>query len=186
MLNRYRPLIPVLIMTACCISTLLFWLQGTATIEDTPVYYELNAKHYGAFAATGATLASFFLLRRYFKYFFALTFVLGFVGLLNFTIAEMSMGISFGPLRIGVSPALALIGFVTCLLYPQRIASKLAALIKPSDEKIAKVQREEIATFKTRFSRKTTEELAQIVAADALIPSALSAARELLRERQQL
>ncbi|MDO7849273.1 hypothetical protein Q5H92_23115 [Hymenobacter sp. M29] len=180
--SRYRPLVPALIMAICCISTLIFWLKGTTNEAGAPVDYVLNAKHYGAFVATGATLASFFFLRRYFKYFFALTFLLGVLGLINFTLSEVNFYIAFGSLQIGSSPTLAIIGLVTFFLYPKRITTKLSALIKPSEEKIARAQQEEIAAFKERFSKKTAEELSQIVMANALVPSALIAARELLRE----
>lgn len=184
MLTRYRPLIPALILAAFCISTLIFWLKGTTTDEGAPADYVLTAKHYGAFAATGATLASFFLLRHYFKYLFGLTFLLGILGLINFTISEMNVGLAVGPLQIGLSPVLALTGIVAYLLYSQRINAKLLSLTKPSEEKVARAQQDEIALFKDRFAQKSTEELTQIVNTNSLVAPAVIAAQQLLKERQ--
>ncbi|MBJ6109165.1 hypothetical protein JAO73_09095 [Hymenobacter sp. BT523] len=170
-------------MAICSLSTILLWLKGTTTDDGAPADYVLNFRHYGAFAAVTATLASYFLARRYFKYFFALTFLLGVVGLINFTISEIKVGLTLGPLQIGLSPILVAVGIVTYLLYSNRINAKLLALLQPSEEKVAKVQEEEIEEFKEKFARKSTEELTQIVAANALLPNALLAAKQLLKER---
>jgi hypothetical protein len=184
MYQRYRPLLPILVLLAFCISTIIFKIIGTTTDDGTPSDYVLGAKHYGAFLATGVTLASFFLLRSYFKYLFLLTFLLGLFGLINFTIAERSLGLTLGDVRIGLSTVVVVVGIITYLLNRQRINTSLFALIKPSDEKVAQIRQDEIADFKDRFSRKSTEELAQIVAAKALVPSALAAAQQLIQERQ--
>lgn len=183
MLARYRPLLPTLLLAACCLSTLIFWLKGTTTDEGAPADYVLSAKHYGAFAATGATLAAFFLCRRYYKYFLALTLLLGMFGLLNFIISETNVSVAFGPLRIGISVVVAVVGLLTYILYANRVYAKLLALVVPSEEKIRKVQQQEVATFEERFARKSTEELAAIVAANALVPAAVTAARQLLKQR---
>ncbi|GAB3743134.1 hypothetical protein GCM10027594_22420 [Hymenobacter agri] len=180
---RYRPLLPTLLLAACCLSTLVFWLKGTTTDEGAPANYVLSAKHYGAFAATSATLAAFFFCRHYYKYFLALTLLLGMFGLLNFIISETNVSVAFGPLRISISLVVAAIGLITYILYASRVNAKLLALAAPSDEKIRKVQQQEIATFKERFARKSTEELAAIVAANALVPTAVAAARQLLAQR---
>lgn len=183
MLARYRPLLPTLLLAACCLSTLAFWLKGTTTDEGAPADYVLSAKHYGAFAATGATLAAFFLCRHYYKYSLALTLLLGTFGLLNFIISETNVSIAFGPLRISISVVVAAVGLLTYLLYASTVHAKLLALVSPSEEKIRKAQQQEVATFEERFARKSTEELAAIVAADTLVPAAVTAARQLLKQR---
>ena len=113
-----------------------------------------------------------------------LTCGLGVIDLINFTALQTTWGIRFGDTVVGLSPALLLVGVATYLLNYQGVNTFLFSLIKPSDQKIAEIQREEIADFKGRFSPKSTQELKQIVTANKLVPSALSAARQLLNERQ--
>ncbi|OGX81055.1 hypothetical protein BEN49_16310 [Hymenobacter coccineus] len=181
--KRYAPLLPVLVLAGCCISTIVTALGGTVELDGTTYGFALTTKHYGALAATAASVVSFFWLRKYYKYFLALIFVLGFCGLINFTVTQTSVGIGFDELRIGLSPLMLLFGVLVYATNSKKINRFLAALVKPSDKKIAQQQQEEVEEFKRKFSRKSTEELEQIVADNKLVANALSAARQLLRER---
>lgn len=183
MYQRYAPLLPVLVLVICCISTIVTALVGTVDSDGTTYNFTLDAKHYGAFAATAATAVSFFWPRKYYKYFLALIFVLGFCGLINFTAIQINAGLSFGELRIGLSPLMLLFGVLIYATNSKRINPFLLALIKPSDEKIAQQRQEEIAEFKMKFSKKPTKELEQIISDNRLVISALAAAQQLLRER---
>jgi hypothetical protein len=89
-----------------------------------------------------------------------------------------------GPIKLAIPPVLLLFGLLLYLLNHQKINVSLFALIKPSEERLARVRQEEIETFKSRFARKTTAELAQIIAAKQLVPTAIAAARQLVQERQ--
>jgi hypothetical protein len=175
--QRYAPLLPVLVLAACCISTIVAALGYN---------FELDAKNYGAFTATAATVASFFWLRKYYKYFLSLIFLLGLCGLLNFTVVRASVGFNFGEIQIGLSPLMLIFGLVACCFNAQKVKGSFIALVKPSDEKIAQQWQEEVAEFKSKFSWKTTEELKQIVAANKLVPPALTAARQLIQERSEV
>jgi cytochrome c oxidase subunit IV len=182
--QRYKQLIPALVLLACCINTIITAGMGTVTLDGADYNFALEAKHYGAFAATVVTLASFFLASPFYKHCLVLTLILSLFGLINFTALQMTWGLGFGDVSIGLSPILLLVSLVIYVLNSQRINTYLCALIKPSDEKIARIQQEEIAEFKSKFSRKSTEELTKIVASKKLIPSALTAAKQLLNERQ--
>ncbi|WP_210515410.1 hypothetical protein [Hymenobacter terricola] len=183
MLQRYRPLIPVIFLVICCINTIATVFGGTVTIDGIAYGYTLNAKHYGAFAATLATIASFFFLKHYYRYFLLFLFALGIFGLINFTASEISSGLNFGEVHVGMSPVLMVFGPLVYIFNYQKINSAIFSVIKSSDEKIASIQQEEISEFKNRFARKSSEELAQIVALNKLVPPALTAARQLLKER---
>ncbi len=180
--KRYAPLLPVLVLACCCISTIAAALAGTVELDGITYDFALTAKHYGALAATVATVVSFFWIRKYYKYFLALIFALGFCGLINFTVVQISIGFGFDELRIGLSP-LMLFGVLVYATNSKKINHSLSALIKQSDKKIAQQRQEEIEEFKRKFSRKSTEELEQIVADNKLVANALAAARQLLRER---
>jgi len=182
--QRYKALLPTLILAAGCLS-IFFDTLGTTTAPDGTVSrFSPVAVHYGAGAATAATLASFFLLRPYYRYFFGTTFLLALLGLIDFSATQTRVGLAFGALQLRLSPFLLLVVVVTYFLIRHRVNAALFALIKPSEEKIQQNHKAEIAEFKTRFARKSTEELLQIVAAKQLVPAAVSAAGQLLQERQ--
>ncbi|MEJ7663489.1 MAG: hypothetical protein WKG07_30040 [Hymenobacter sp.] len=97
---------------------------------------------------------------------------------------QTSIGFGFGRLSLGLNPTLLLIGFLTYLLNFQKANAYFFKLIKPSPTRIARAQQEQVAQFKERFSSKSMEELNQLIAANKLVPAALTAARQLVRERK--
>ncbi|MFD1470364.1 hypothetical protein ACFQ48_19205 [Hymenobacter caeli] len=184
MLHRYRQLLPLLLLVICCVSTIVTALKGTVELDGTAYAFALGPKHYGALAAVGAALISYFLAKKYYKYCFALTLLFGLFGIINFTAVQYNAGLAFGGLNIGLNLVILAVIFLTYLLNYGRINFLLFALIKPSDEKTNRIQQEEIEEFKNKFSRKSTEDLTQIVIRRKLVPSAITAAQQLLRERQ--
>lgn len=181
--QRYRSLIPALALVACCISTCLTALNGTVVLDGTTYNFTLSAQYYGAFVAATLTPLSFFFFRRYYSFCLGISILLGLFNLLYFTALQTSVGIGFGALSVGVNPTLLLIGFLAYLLNFQKSNAYFFSLMRPSPTKIASLQQEEIAQFKTRFSSKSTEELNQLIRANKLVPTALAAARQLIRER---
>ncbi|NML64316.1 hypothetical protein HHL22_03770 [Hymenobacter sp. RP-2-7] len=181
MLTRYRPLIPTLILLLACLGTLLNVLV-TFPAED--YRYALTAQQYGGLAAVAALLASFFWLRRYYKHVLVACCLLALFSLISFLPGQFSIGLGFDELRFMLSIEGLLLSLLVYGLYRQRANAWLAAAIRPSEQKIAQAYRAEVAEFSARFERKPTEELQQIVAARKLVPAALAAAQQLLRERQ--
>lgn len=181
--QRYRSLIPALALVACCISTCLTALNGTVVLAGTTYDFALSARHYGAFAVTGITLISFFFFRRYYVFCLGASILLGLFNLLYFTALQTSIGFGFGELSFDFNPTLLLIGFLAYLLNFQQANTYFFKLIKPSPTRITRARQEEIAQFKERFSSKSTEEINQLIAANRLAPAALTAARQLVRER---
>lgn len=184
MLHRYRQLLPLLLLVICCVSTTVTALKGTVELDGTAYGFALGPKHYGALAAVGTTLISFFFVKKYYKYCFALTLLLGVLGIINFTALQYNTGLTFGELYVGLSPVVLAVILLTYLLNYRRINPLLFALIKPSDEKINRLRQEEIEEFKNKFSRKSTKDLTQMVTHGKLVPSAITAAQQLLGERK--
>ncbi|AMR26229.1 hypothetical protein A0257_03385 [Hymenobacter psoromatis] len=109
--------------------------------------------------------------------------MLGLFNLLYFNVLQTNIGIGFGELSIGLNPVLLLISLLAYLLSFQKANAYFFKLIAPSPTRIARAQQEEVAQFKERFSPKSTVELNQLIAANKLVPAALTAARQLVRER---
>jgi hypothetical protein len=60
MYQRYRQLLPVLLLLGFCVSTIIQGLIGTIELDGVAYDFSLNAKHYGAIALTAVAVASFF------------------------------------------------------------------------------------------------------------------------------
>lgn len=181
--QRYRQFIPALLLAACCASAIESAASATVTLGGNTLDFALSNQHYAAFTLSLLTLGSFFFLRRYYRYFLGVSLFLGLFNLVYFTATQTSVGLGFGALSISVNLASLLIGIVAYLLNFNRLNAYFFNLLTPSAAKIASVQQEDIAQFKERFTRKSTEELTQFVAANKLVPAALTAARQLLQER---
>jgi hypothetical protein len=174
MFQRYRQLIPALLLAACCLSTVIIATKSTIVVDN---------QHYAAFTLVLLSLGSFFFFRQYYRYFLGGCLFLGLLNLIYFTVFQANIGFGFGALAIRVNLIPLLVGLVTYVLNFQRVNSYLLDLIKPSPTRRASIQQEEIVQFKERFTRKSTEELVQLIAANKLVPAALTAARQLLQER---
>lgn len=182
MLNRYRPLIPTLLVLLGCLGTLLYLVAHTLSSPE--YYYTPNTQQYGGFAAAATLLTSFFWLRSYYKYVVVACCLLALFSVISFLPSQFSIGFGTDELRLMLGVEGLLLSALVYGLYHQRANAWLTATIRPPKQKIAQAYRDEIAEFKTRFGRKTTEELQQIVAAKKLVPAALAAAQQLLQERQ--
>jgi hypothetical protein len=182
--RQYRQLIPALVLAIASVATIISAISGTVVINDETYDFALDAKHYGAFLMSAITVAAFFFWRQYYKYSLLLACILAALGLINFNAATMTAGIGIGPVTLALSPLLWLVGLLTYLLNKEKINSWFLDLLRPSEARLAEIQREETEQFKERFSRKPSEELMQIVAANSLVPTALMAARQLLQERE--
>ncbi|MGI4761637.1 MAG: hypothetical protein ACRYF0_13080 [Janthinobacterium lividum] len=181
--QRYRPLIPALLLAACCGSAIESAVSATVMLGGNTYDFALSNQHYAAFTLSLLTLSSFFFFRQYYRYFLGISLSLGLFNLVYFTAIQTRVGLRFGALSVSVNPALLLIGIITYLLNLQRANAHLLDLLKPSPAKAARVQQEDIAQFKERFARKSTEELTQLITANKLVPAALTAARQLMQER---
>jgi hypothetical protein len=182
MLNRYRPLIPALVLLLGCLGTLLNVVVNNTTADG--YYYALTTQQYGGFVAVAVLLGSFFWFPRYYKYALAFCCLLALCSIINFLPGQLYISIGIDELHLKLGVDGLLLGALVYSLYHRRVNAWLTAAVRPPEHKIAQAYRDEVAEFKARFGRKPTEELQQIITAKKLVPAALAAAQQLLRERQ--
>lgn len=181
--QRYRQLIPALLLGICCVSTIASAIRAAITADGNTYGFAFSAQHYAAIAFTVLTLASYFLLQKYYRYLLGVCLLLGLLNLLYFTTNQTIVGIGFGELAVSVNLVSLLIILITYGLNFNRANAYLFDLLKPTPAKVSGNLQEDIAQFKERFARKSTEELLQLTKANRLVPAALAAARQLIQER---
>ena len=114
--QKYKMLIPVLVLTSFCILTLATLIEGTVEINGLYYNFMLTGKHYGAFVAVIISLISFFVFRSYFNYVLGATLLLGLLGILNFTPLNSTWALGIGSLKIGFQPLAFFVGLLTLAL----------------------------------------------------------------------
>lgn len=180
---RYRQLLPAAVFLICCVSTITTAIRGTVVLAGTTYYFASSTKHYAGLAATLLTISAFFSLRVYYKYVLGLTFFLGVFDLIQFSPVQSNIGLTFGDVHIGINLVCLLVGVIIYALNHPRINSTLTGPFKYDQERLRLLHQEDIEKYKKQFSRKSSEELTQIVSSNKLVPAALTAAKQLLQER---
>lgn len=121
------------------------------------------------------------LNRRVWKYVFAILVILAFTPWFSFYNHTFSFGIGMFSLEV---TALSLLIFH--LIVNQDIFQSFKSFIKPqlgSDESKKLKFESSVIGFERRFSKKSTDELRNIVEQSSLVPGAIEAARRLLERR---
>lgn len=158
-------------------------IQGNVILAGESYEFALTSMHYGGMAAISLAVVAFFRFRPYYKYLLALTFLLGQAKIVSFTPTSYYFWLGSEESRLQLDLVAFVFGLLVYWTNASKINRAISGVLKPSAEKAQQLELVEIEEFKDRFSRKTTEELTRIVAANALVPSALAAARQLLKER---
>jgi hypothetical protein len=171
-----------------CLYTALTSLFAWTEVEEQYTIIALTSAHYTGFIAVASCFVSYLWLRSYFRYALGITLLLSLFNLVVFLPSVVSIGLSFDEIHIGLNPfALPLL-----IAYYFLNRSVVHAFIRkyllpaPAPAALARQQRESIDQFKQTFKRKSDENLQQILADNKLVPNALVAARELLKERVTL
>lgn len=181
---RYRQLLPATVFLICCISTIATAIRGTVVLAGITYNFALSPKHYAGITATILTISVFFSLRVYYKYVLGLTFLLGFFDFIQFSPIQFNTGLTFGDVHIGINLVCLLAGVIIYALNHPRINRILTSPFKYDQERLRLLHQEEIEKYKEQFLRKSSEDLTQIVSSNKLVPAALTAANQLLQERQ--
>lgn len=184
MLQRYQQFIPIIFLTACSLVTVVTAIQGNIILAGESYDFAPTAKHYGAMAAIGLATAAFFRFRSFYKYVLAAIFLQALFKLISFTPTQYSFGIGSEDSQIQLDLVALAFALLVYWTNAPKINAAVFAALKPSEEKVHQQDLVEIEAFKDSFSRKTSEELIRIITANALVPSAVAAARQLLKERQ--
>ncbi|MCA8830406.1 hypothetical protein [Hymenobacter pini] len=185
-LRTNKNLIPVLLMAALSICTIL-------TVLFVPVYQDGEAyqraftlAHYGAFVAVVLNLLAYFLRRPFFKPLLLLTLGLTLLSIINFLPDDFRFNFGFGDVGVGFS----ILGLVLVVLYYFMNKPTAHAFVNqhiiptPTPEQAARRRRQRIDQFKNTFAKKSDESLRLMLQEKKVLPDALTAARELLQERQ--
>ena len=186
--SQHRNLLLLALLLLCCIYT------ATAsfipfTSADGKYHTLLLAKaHYAGFATVVICFVSYFPAPRFFRRTLGFTLILASVGLINFLPVAISIGINVGEAQIGLNPLFLLALAVFCFLNRSeaRLFIRQYLLPLPTPKQAADRQRESIDQFKATFTRKNDDSLWQIVQERKMVADAVSAAQELLTERQNI
>lgn len=185
-LRTHKNLIPVVLLAALSVYT-------TLTVLFVPVYQDGEAyqraftpAHYGAFAAVLLNLLAYFFFRPFFKPVLLLTLGLTLFSIINFLPDNVRFNFGFGDVKVGFS----ILGLGLVLLYYLLNKPAAHAFINqritatPTPEQAARRRRQRIDQFRQNFARKSDESLQLMLQEQKVLPDALTAARELLQERQ--
>jgi hypothetical protein len=187
--QKYKVLIPVIILTLYAILTILTSFRGTVEMGGESYDFELNAKHYGAFLAIIISWISFFKFRPLFKYVLALTLFLGLINLINFTALQRISFIAYDKHQLGLQPTIFWISIFTYIINFTRANEILYDIFGPTPEQANKNaqtrQQEQIDKFKERYSKFSDDQLNVLLTENKFVPEALQAVRQLLTEKQR-
>ena len=175
-LEQPRNLLLLALLIAFCCLTIFFSFKGEIA---------LTKANYAGFVAVAACILSYFVARRFFKRLLGLTLLLSLSHLLNFLPTAINFGFGFGELTVSIEPIslLLLAGYYFLNRTSANTFIRQYFLPAPTPEKAAQLRREVIDQFKQNFARKTAEGLSQIVQDRRMVAEAVTAAQELLTER---
>ncbi|MCO4292543.1 hypothetical protein NF867_06700 [Solitalea sp. MAHUQ-68] len=114
--QKYKTLMPALILTGLCAYTLLTFIRGTVEISGFNLEFNLTKKHYGAFIAVAISLISYFAFRQFFNYILAFTLLLGLFCIINFTPFDFIWPLEIGSFKINFQPTAFLVGIFAIIL----------------------------------------------------------------------
>ncbi len=186
--QKYKMLIPVLVLTGLCTLTVVTLIRGKVEMNGTDYNFMLTEKHYGAFVAVTLNLISFFAFRQYFKYVFGLTILLGLFSIINFTPLDSKWTLRIGSLKFGFQPTAFLVGLLTFTLnFKYIILTFDKSKGEVSDQNLQDIQKhfnEDVENFKQKYLSYSSDDLTQLIIDKRYTDSAIEAARQILNERQ--
>ena len=174
MFQKYKLLIPTIVLLV--LSTLTFINSGTD--------YSLTIQHYFGLTAAVLCIVSFFALRKFYKYVFGATLLLGLINLCNFTPAQTTTSLSFNSLSIGFQPySLFVIILTVILAMPKR--SEVTVVNSDAVSGLSEKQfNEDLDKFKKLFASRPEVDLTEIIEDKKYTAAAKEAARQILAGRQ--
>lgn len=181
-------LIPILVLTGLCALTIATRILGTVEMNGVAYDFMLTEKHYGAFIAVSLNFIAFFAFRKYFKFVFGATLLLGLFCGINFTPLDSKLTFGIGSLEIGFQPTSFLVGLLTLALNFKTI--KLA--LNDNNDEVSEQNsqynqkrfNEDVEKFKSKYISYSTDDLTQLVTDRRYRASALEAARQILNDRR--
>jgi hypothetical protein len=184
---KYKMLIPLLILIGLSTLTLLKGFSGQIEVNGSYYDFVLSIKNYAAFTALIINIIIFSFFRKYFKYTFSITILLGLFSLINYNSTDTKWILRLGSLEVGFQPTSFLIGLLTIGLNLKLIKSFLDSLNdEKSERNLIDNQRifdEHVDKFKDIYANYSTEDLQNIISNNRHVDSALEAARQIINNR---
>jgi hypothetical protein len=187
--EKYKQLIPTLVLTIICASTVIQFIQKTPIVDASGenAWVIPAAKHYAAFIAVTACLIIFFAYRPIYKYVLGVTLALGLFTLLNFNVVDTVYSFGINSLQLSFQPTSLYIIILTVLINLNRLKKTSdggVQVIQPASNSSQERLNKEIENFKEKYKTRTSDELTQILADKRFTQSALEAARQILDDRK--
>lgn len=136
MFKKYKPLIPLLLLTILFLTTFIAFIKGIADKNEGNQYFVLSSKHYLAFGALCLNYLIYFFARKYFKIILALTLLFGLLNHINFTPYKLSYFFTLGSLEICFQPYVFFIIILTYLLNRKIVHNLWTKFFAPTSEKV--------------------------------------------------
>jgi hypothetical protein len=186
-LIKYKNLLPLLVLAGFCLYTILDILINSEVHYKGEIYHRtFSAQQYAAFLLLGIDVSVFFTKRSWYTYFLITTLLLGLLNAINFTPTLYTVTL-FSP-KIAFQPLSAATGIFTFFLNFNRFKNGPLSI---SQEVVKQIEREqeknlaeEVDRFKSKFTNKPHEELAELLLDKRFSKAAVEAARQLLDERK--
>jgi len=188
--KKQRPLIPILLLIAYCIGTLMTAAKGSVVLNGEIYDFILTTKHYLAFGAIGVNLLTYVCLRSFYKFTLGLTVLAGLFNLIIFSDLETTIGFTINKFEISFQPSAFFAGLIAYLINFRRINDFIIDHLTTTrtleeQEKIDKTLfAEGVQKFKEKYENYSFDALTEIVNTNRFVPEAVEAARQLLNERK--
>jgi len=111
--------------------------------------------------------------------------LLSVIGLISFYPIKYEIGISVGWVFLGFEVISLIIAAIHYYTNYEDLGWLFKDILRPSNERLLAESRRRIDGFKSRFSNKSVEELERILKLNELVPEAIQASRELLKEKNE-
>lgn len=186
--RRYKNLIPLSVLAAFCVATLITRFSGIREADGTYSHIILSWKHYGAFAAVLLNYVVFFGFRPHFKKTFIATLLLGLFGIINFTATGSLWYLKTGNTTVFIlQPTSFYVALLTLALNYKAISSRQEKSEPPAENLLSneKYYREDLEKFKSKYAAYPNEDLEKIMADKRFTAAALEAAEQILSERRR-
>lgn len=172
--NKYKNIVPLIFLGCLSIFTILYVSIYTFEYNGEITKRSLTLAHFLALATTTCNLLVYFFARNYFKITIILTIVLGNFGLLNYTpdVYNLAFILPFEP-----------VSCIFGLVYLFLNRDSLKDLLKSRNSNQIDIKK--VNNFKEKYSVNTDEELENIKRDLRFVIESRTAAKELLKDRNE-
>ena len=189
-IKKHLQLLPLLLLTIYCADAIVASVQGTVDMAGVPYYYTITTKNYLAMTAVALNFVFYFAFRPYYKFVLLITIALGIFNFLVFPALETTVSYKLNGIKISFQPSAFFAGLLAYMINFKRVNNYILTNLsnKKSAKEIEDMQMNhfvnEVQGYKIKFDGYSTESLREITEANKLVPAAVEAARQLIRDRE--